>query len=94
MSLKYESISIPEGRTYSPPAKQAVVSLPTVRLVRSSQTVFQPFLQRGADNAASGHSLRSRLYVLPYQQYGEVAYCPHTPPPACENLPPAALAQR
>ena len=30
----------PEGRTYSPPAKQAVVSLPLVRLVRSSQSVF------------------------------------------------------
>ena len=30
----------PKGRTYSPPAKQAVVSLPLVRLVRSSQSVF------------------------------------------------------
>ena len=37
----------PEGRTYSPPAKQAVVSLPLVRLVRSSRTVFQTVLQRG-----------------------------------------------
>lgn len=37
----------PEGRTYSPPAKQAVVSLPLVRLVRSSQSVFQPLFQRG-----------------------------------------------
>ena len=37
----------PEGRTYSPPAKQAVVSLPLVGLVRSSRTVFQTVLQRG-----------------------------------------------
>lgn len=37
----------PKGRTYSPPAKQAVVSLPLVRLVRSSRTVFQTVLQRG-----------------------------------------------
>ena len=35
------------GRTYSPPAKQAVVSLPLVGLVRSSRTVFQTVLQRG-----------------------------------------------
>lgn len=37
----------PKGRTYSPPAKQAVVSLPLVGLVRSSRTVFQTVLQRG-----------------------------------------------
>lgn len=37
----------PEGRIYSPPAKQAVVSLPLVRLVCSSRSVFQPLLQRG-----------------------------------------------
>ena len=37
----------PKGRTYSPPAKQAVVSLPSVRLVRSSRNVFQSLLQRG-----------------------------------------------
>ena len=37
----------PEGRTYSPPAKQAVVSLPAVGLVRSSRTVHRTLLQRG-----------------------------------------------
>lgn len=75
----------PKGRTYSPPAKQAVVSLPLVGLVRSSRTVLQPFLQRGAGNAASGHSLCRRLYVLPNQQNDEVAYCNPIPPPAYEN---------
>ncbi len=38
MPLKYESISIPEGRTYSPPTKWAVVSLPLVGLVRSAES--------------------------------------------------------
>jgi len=37
----------PEGRTYSPPAKQAVVFLPLVGLVRSSRSVYRTFLQRG-----------------------------------------------
>lgn len=83
----------PEGRTYSPPAKQAVVSLPLVGLVRSSQSVFQPLFQRGVGNVASEHSLCSRLYILQYQQNDEVAYCHPIPPPACENLPPAAFTQ-
>lgn len=39
----------PEGRTYSPPAKQAVVSLPLVGLVRSSRTVHRTLLQRGQE---------------------------------------------
>ncbi len=37
------------GRTYSPPAKQAVVSLPLVGLVRSSRTVHRTLLQRGQE---------------------------------------------
>ena len=44
----------PEGRTYSPPAKRAVVSLPLVRLVRSSRTVFQSVLQRGQEMPQAG----------------------------------------
>ena len=39
----------------------------------------------GAGNAASGHSLCRRLYVLPNQQNDEVAYCNPIPPPAYEN---------
>ena len=48
----------------------------------------------GAGNAAGGHSLCSRLYVLLNQQNDVVAYCHPIPPSACENLPPAALSQR
>lgn len=47
----------------------------------------------GAGNVASEHSLCSRLYILRYQQNDEVAYCHPIPPPACENLPPAAFTQ-
>lgn len=47
----------------------------------------------GAGNAASGHSLCSRLYVLSNQQNDGVAYCHLIPPSACENQPPAALLQ-
>ncbi len=57
------------GAFYSPPAKQAVVSLPLVRLVRSSRTVFQTVLQRGAGNVASEHSLCSRLYICSIKEY-------------------------
>ena len=46
-----------------------------------------------AGNVASEHSLCSRLYILHYQQNDEVAYCHPIPPPACENLPPAAFTQ-
>ena len=46
-----------------------------------------------AGNVASEHSLCSRLYILLYQQNDEVAYCHPIPPPACENLPPAAFTQ-
>ena len=81
-----------EGRTYSPPAKQAVVSLPLVGLVRSSQASLAAFPE-GAGNVASEHSLCSRLYILHYQQNDEVAYCHPIPPPAYENLPPAAFTQ-
>lgn len=48
---------------------------------------------RGAGNVASEHSLCSRLYILHYQQNDEVAYCHPIPPPAYENLPPAAFTQ-
>ena len=48
----------------------------------------------GAGNAAGGHSLCSRLYVLLNQQNDVVAYCHPIPPSACENLPPAAFSQR
>lgn len=48
----------------------------------------------GAGNAAGGHSLCSRLYVLLNQQNDVVAYCHPIPPSACENLPPAALSQQ
>ena len=47
----------------------------------------------GAGNVASEHSLCSRLYILHCQQNDGVAYCHPIPPPACENLPPAALSQ-
>ena len=47
----------------------------------------------GAGNAAGGHSLCSRLYVLLNQQNDVVAYCHPIPPSACENLPPAAFTQ-
>ena len=47
----------------------------------------------GAGNVASEHSLCSRLYILHYQQNDEVAYCHPIPPPAYENLPPAAFTQ-
>lgn len=46
-----------------------------------------------AGNVASEHSLCSRLYILHYQQNDEVAYYHPISPPACENLPPAALSQ-
>ena len=47
----------------------------------------------GAGNAASGHRLCSQLYILLCQQNDGVAYCHLIPPPACENLPPAAFTQ-
>ena len=47
----------------------------------------------GAGNAAGGHSLCSRLYVLLNQQNDVVAYCHPIPPSACENLPLADLSQ-
>ena len=47
----------------------------------------------GAGNAAGGHSLCSRLYVLLNQQNDVVAYCHPIPPSACENLPLAAFTQ-
>ena len=52
----------PEGRTYSPPAKQAVVSLPLVGLVRSSRTVFQTVLQRGRQCRKRTFPVQSALY--------------------------------
>ena len=47
----------------------------------------------GAGNAASGHRLCSQLYILICQQNDVAAYCHPIPPPACENLPPAAFTQ-
>ena len=54
---------------------------------------FSRFSRGGAGNVASEHSLCSRLYILHYQQNDEVAYCHPIPPPAYENLPPAAFTQ-
>ena len=82
---------VPEGRTYSPPAKQAVVSLPLVRLVRSSRTVFGQF-SRGGRQCRKRHRLCSRLYVLLHHQNSCFRFG-NNPPPACENLPPAAFTQ-
>ena len=89
----------PEGRTYSPPAKQAVVSLPSVgpcALRGGSRS-----LRRAPDNTAEPagfgrHCLcgwqtavasfaSSLQIVVPIRD---------NLPPACENLPPAALSQR
>ena len=39
----------------------------------------------GAGNAAGGHSLCSRLYVLLNQQNDVVAYCHPIPPSACDK---------
>lgn len=46
----------------------------------------------GAGNAASGHRLCSRLYVLLHHQNSCFRFGNNSPP-ACKNLPPAAFAQ-
>lgn len=58
-----------------------------------SMAPFRSCGNQEAGNVASEHSLCSRLYILHYQQNNEVAYCHPIPPPACENLPPAAFTQ-
>ncbi len=45
------------------------------------------------DNAASHHCPRSRLNVLLHMHDKGMAICHPPQPPACENLPPAVLAQ-
>ncbi len=84
----------PEGRTYSPPAKQAVVSLPLVGLVRSSRTVHRTLLQRGQEMPQV-----SIPCAVGASADAEIAACRTNPADtlpasACENLPPAALLQR
>ena len=56
------------GRTYSPPAKQAVVSLPLVGLVRSSRSAFQPLLQRGQAMPQADIACAVGRHVLPEHQ--------------------------
>ena len=83
----------PEGRTYSPPAKAGGGSPPVGRARALFTKRLSAAFPEGAGNVASEHSLCSRLYILHYQQNDEVAYCHPIPPPACENLPPAAFTQ-
>ena len=73
-----------QSRRWYPPVGQAR-ALFTKRLLAA--------FPEGAGNVASEHSLCSRLYILHYQQNDEVAYCHPIPPPAYENLPPAAFTQ-
>ena len=75
---------LPEAGGGIPPVGQAR-ALFTKRLLAA--------FPEGAGNVASEHSLCSRLYILHYQQNDEVAYCHPIPPPAYENLPPAAFTQ-
>ena len=76
-----------EERTYSPPAKQAVVSLPSVRLVRSARRMR--LLREPPDNATSP----AGAAVIACG--AEVVWVKMTHPTSapCTNLPPAALSQ-
>ena len=76
-----------EERTYSPPAKQAVVSLPSVRLVRSARRMR--LLREPPDNATSP---AGAAVIACGAQSGMVQNEPPTSAP-CENLPPAAFSQ-
>lgn len=58
----------PEGRTYSPPVKQAVAALPLVRLVRSSRSAFQPLLQRGQAMPQADIACAVGCHVFPEHQ--------------------------
>ena len=86
----------PEGRTYSPPAKQAVVSLPSVgpcALRGGSRS-----LPRAPDNAAAypcRHCLCGwqTAYALFASSLQTVVLFRDNLPPGCENLQPAALSQ-
>ena len=89
----------PEGRTYSPPAKQAVVSLPPVgpcALRGGSRS-----LRRARDNDAepagfSRHCLCGwQTAVASFESSLQIVVpVRDNLPPACEKLPPAALSQR
>ena len=76
-----------EERTYSPPAKQAVVSLPSVRLVRSARQMR--LLREPPDNATSPAGAAVIICasgICPAFNAVQLS-------DACENLPPAALPQ-
>lgn len=84
----------PEGRTYSPPVKQAVVCLRHRALSEgdcgccgSLQTMPQHLRVPLSSSAQTANSLRRA------QRIGAEILYPMLPP-ACANLPPAALPQR
>ena len=76
-----------EERTYSPPAKQAVVSLPSVRLVRSARQMR--LLREPPDNATSPAGAAVIICasgICPAFNAVQLS-------DACANLPAAALSQ-
>jgi len=84
----------PEGRTYSPPVKQAVVCLRHRALSEgdcgccgSLQTMPQHLRVLLSSSVQTANSLRQA------QRIGAEILYPMLPP-ACANLPPAALPQR
>ena len=77
-----------EERTYSPPAKQAVVSLPSVRPCALRDGLRS--LRRASANAADACGRRSSLPAVPKVVWVNM---PQTTSAPCENLPPVALSQ-
>ena len=87
----------PEGRTYSPPAKQAVVSLPSVGPCALRGGLRS--LRRALANAAvypCRHCLCGwqTAFALFASSLQTVVLCRDNLPSACENLPPAAFSQQ
>ena len=85
---------VPEGRTYSPPAKAGGGSPPVGRARALSEGDCGSCGSRWTrlhfyQTASLAHAVGAGVSVLEAPVHG-VVYCHPIPPPACVNLPPAA----
>ena len=80
----------PEGRTYSPPVKQAVVCLRHRALSEGDCGCCGSLMSNATSHLCCCHWPRSRLYVLLHHQNCCFRFG-NNPPPARIKLPPAAL---
>ena len=89
-----KQLFVPEGRTYSPPAKAGGGSPPVGRARALSEGDCGSCGSRWTrlhfcQTASLAHAVGAGVSTLESPVHG-VVYCHLIPPPACVNLPPAA----